>query len=632
MKLNSEQARAVETIDGPVLVLSGAGTGKTRLLVERAASLIKSRRAKSAQVLNITFTTKAAGELRTRLVERLGVEDRALSAGTFHSIAFSLLRDRPAVAGLRSGFEVADDRAVRRLLQQLVDDRHKEVVARFPSLVEEDGELPDDLPAALAGVLSRFKSRGLEPSRLTLGRDPDDLERAAAWIYQAYQDALAAENLADFGDLLLWPTMAMEADENLRRRWARRWRYLQVDEFQDTNPIQLRFLKMLSAGHQNICCVGDDDQAIHGWAGAEVTCILDFERHFPAAAVIRLETNYRSTPTILEAANALIAGNATRRGKTLRPGRSGTGAGAKIRVVETPHPQVEAQWVAAQIAAANPQEPGAVFVLYRAHWQSRLVEDALLERGIPYRIASGRSFYERAVVRDGIAYLRLLGDGEDAEALERISARPPRGLGSASLRRIAEAGGLGEAASADLPRSAQEGVAQLVAALAEARAVEGDTAAHLEALLEASGYLRWRWEQEEDEDWRADLDELMRALGDAGSPEALIGRADSAGQTDDEGAPVVLMTLHASKGLEAPRVFAVNWAAGLFPSEQAELEGGEAIAAERRLAYVGLTRAREELTVTWSREPGLFVGELPPTLVAGIRLVRRGGRLREERS
>ncbi|MGH7067573.1 MAG: ATP-dependent helicase, partial [Acetobacteraceae bacterium] len=424
-RLNPEQRRAVETLDGPLLVLAGAGTGKTRVLTTRFAHILLQGRAAPWQILAVTFTNKAAREMRERVAAMLGQPVEGLWLGTFHALAARMLRRHAELVRLKPDFSILDTDDQLRLLKPLMQRAGLDL-QRFP-------------PPVLLSLIQRWKDRGLTPDRISPAEDTDFAAGRARSLYAAYQERLAEVNAADFGDLLLHTTELLRQEPDVLARYQRAWRYILVDEYQDTNLVQYLWLRLLAQAHRNICCVGDDDQSIYSWRGAEVENILRFEQDFPGATVVRLEANYRSTAPILAAAAALIAHNAGRLGKTLRAGRDAPG-GEKVAVIGLEDSEAEARMVGRRIEALRGEGHALseVAILVRAGFQTRAFEERLIAYGIPYRIVGGPRFYERAEIRDAIAYLRAaLRPGDDL-AFERILNVPKRGLGEAFVRRLHE--------------------------------------------------------------------------------------------------------------------------------------------------------------------------------------------------
>ncbi|HET7880102.1 MAG TPA: UvrD-helicase domain-containing protein [Acetobacteraceae bacterium] len=624
--LNREQREAVETVEGPLLVLAGAGTGKTRVLTTRFAHILLTRRAFPGQILAVTFTNKAAREMRERVGAILGRPVEGLWLGTFHALCARMLRRYAEQVGLTPRFTILDSDDQIRLLKQVMDAERVDI-KRWP-------------PQALMVLIQRWKDRGLTPARVTPQEDSDFAGGGARSLYAAYQARLRALNAADFGDLLLHMTELMREQPDILAQFHRMFRYILVDEYQDTNLVQYLWLRLLAQGHRNICCVGDDDQSIYSWRGAEVENILRFERDFPGSRIVRLEANYRSTAPILAAASGLIAHNQGRLGKTLRPGRDDA-AGEQVVVVGLWDSDEEARMVGSRIEALRREGESLqeIAILVRAGFQTRAFEERLLTIGLPYRVIGGLRFYERQEIRDAVAYMRLLNQPADDLAFERIVNVPRRGIGEAALRTIHD-------------RARAEGVPLMAAAarLVEAGGFRGRVREQLDALLRS--FARWRslldtdghvvtvatlldesgytdmWQRDRSPDAPGRLEnlkELVRALADfetlAGFLDhvALVMENDEANTSDQ----VNLMTLHGAKGLEFDTVFLPGWEEGLFPNQRAMDEGGvKALEEERRLAYVGLTRARRRAIVShaanrriyasWqSSIPSRFIEELP---------------------
>jgi DNA helicase-2/ATP-dependent DNA helicase PcrA len=625
-RLNAEQREAVETVDGPLLVLAGAGTGKTRVLTTRFAHILLTRRAYPNQVLAVTFTNKAAREMRERVSAILGQPVEGLWLGTFHALCARMLRRHAEHVGLKSNFSILDADDQLRLLKQVME--------------AERIDTKRWAPPALMGVIQRWKDRGVPPERVTAAEDSDFAAGRARPLYAAYQARLRALNATDFGDLLLHMTELLRGQADILAQYHRMFRYILVDEYQDTNLVQYYWLRLLAQGHRNICCVGDDDQSIYSWRGAEVENILRFEHDFPGAKIVRLEANYRSTAPILAAAAGLIAHNEGRLGKTLRPGRQDA-SGDRVAVVGLWDSDEEARMVGDRIENLRRDgEPLAeMAILVRAGFQTRAFEERLITLGVPYRVIGGVRFYERQEVRDAIAYMRLVMQPADDLAFERIVNVPRRGLGDAALR------SMHEVARADgVPLT--EAAARLVAG----GALRGRAKEQLDALLR--GFVRWRAMLEKDahvvtvatmldesgytDMWQQDkspeapgrlenLKELVRALADFETLSGFLDHVSLVMENDEsaEGDRVSMMTLHAAKGLEFDTVFLPGWEEGLFPNQRALDESGvKALEEERRLAYVGLTRARRRAIVShaanrriyanWqSSIPSRFIEELP---------------------
>jgi DNA helicase-2/ATP-dependent DNA helicase PcrA len=622
--LNPPQRQAVETLDGAVLVLAGAGTGKTRALTARLAHILTLRRAFPSQLLAVTFTNKAAREMRDRLERLIGDGVDGLWLGTFHSLAARILRRHAEAVGLKSNFTILDTddqiRLVKQILQaENIDDR------RWP-------------PRAVLGAIERWKDRGLTPAKVDPGEAGDFAAGRMAQIYRLYQERLIALNAADFGDLLLHNLTIFLENSVILADWQRKFRYLLVDEYQDTNVAQYLWLRLLAQQHKNICCVGDDDQSIYGWRGAEVGNILKFEQDFPGAVVIRLEQNYRSTPEILAAAGHLIAHNRGRLGKTLwTEGASGD----KVVLKGVWDSEEEARWVADEVEAAQRRgtKLAQIAVLMRAGFQTREFEERFINLGIPYRVIGGPRFYERQEIRDALAYFRLMNQSEDDLAFERIVNVPRRGIGTATLQQLHA---LGRSAQISLTEATRRLVAsdELKAAARKSLGIFlrdfdrwRDQAAKLphaelaQILLDESGYTAM-WQADKSPEAPGRLENLRELVVAMAEFDTLAGFLDHVSlvmdnAADAQGDQVSLMTLHAAKGLEFDIVFLPGWEEGLFPHQRALDESGQAgLEEERRLAYVGLTRARRRVLVSYAANrrmygqwqsalPSRFVGELP---------------------
>jgi ATP-dependent DNA helicase UvrD/PcrA len=632
-RLNAEQRAAVETLDGPLLVLAGAGTGKTRVLTTRFAHILVLGRAAPGQVLAVTFTNKAAREMRERVSAILGRPAEGLWLGTFHALCARMLRRHAEYVGLRSGFTILDADDQLRLLKQVMEVAGTDT-RRWP-------------PAGLMSAIQHWKDRGLTPARVTEAEDTDFAAGRARALYAAYQERLRGLNAVDFGDLLLHMAEILRTQPEVLAQYHRAFRYILVDEYQDTNVAQYLWLRLLAQEHRNICCVGDDDQSIYSWRGAEVENILRFEKDFPGARVIRLEANYRSTAPILAAASALIGHNQGRLGKTLRPGRN-EAAGEKVQVVGLWDSDEEARMVGDRIEAlrrgGHPLAEMAILV--RAGFQTRAFEERLMTLGLPYRVIGGLRFYERQEIRDAIAYMRVLAQPADALAFERIVNVPRRGVGEAALRLLHETArqhgvALAEAAARLVAEGRFKGkvrdsMADLLRGFARWRAMLG-TDGHLVTLatmLDESGYTEmWQKDKSPEAPGRLEnLKELIRALSDF---ETLAGFLDHVAlvmenEESAEGDRVSLMTLHGAKGLEFDTVFLPGWEEGLFPNQRALDEtGAKGLEEERRLAYVGLTRARQRAILShaanrrvysnWqSSIPSRFIDELPDAEVERV--------------
>lgn len=651
--LNPAQRDAVESLEGPVLMLAGAGTGKTKALTTRIVHLLSTGAARTNEILAVTFTNKAAREMKERVGRMLGQPAEGMPwLGTFHSICVKLLRRHAELAGLKSNFTILDTDDQIRLLKQLIqaagiDDK------RWPARM-------------LAGIIDDWKNRALTPEKVPAG-DAAAYNHRGSEFYAQYQARLKELNAVDFGDLLLHMVVIFQENPDLLAQYHRWFRYVLVDEYQDTNVAQYLWLRLLAGGHKNICCVGDDDQSIYGWRGAEVGNILRFEKDFPGAKVIRLEQNYRSTAHILAAASGVIRGNADRLGKELWTDAPG---GEKVRLIGHWDGEEEARWVGEEIEAMqrgtrglDPIDLNKMAILVRASHQMRAFEDRFLTIGLPYRVIGGPRFYERLEIRDAMAYFRTVVSPEDDLAFERIVNTPKRGLGDKAqqtIQTVARANGVslvegaaiavqdglikGKGGAAlrrlveDLARWRQ--LMQPVRIVEENDEVIDSEAAELplatpdmthmelaEVILDESGYTTmWQNDKNPDSPGRLEnLKELVKALENFENLQGFLEHVSLVMDNDkqDSEQKVSIMTLHAAKGLEFPAVFLPGWEDGLFPSQRSMDESGlKGLEEERRLAYVGITRAEEVCTISFagnrrvfgqwqSQLPSRFIDELP---------------------
>ena len=624
--LNPEQREAVEAIDGPVLVLAGAGTGKTRVLTTRLAHILSTGKARPWEILAVTFTNKAAREMKERVGRLIGEAVEGVPwLGTFHSISAQILRRHAELVELKSSFTILDTDDQLRLIKQI--------------LQAEGIDEKRWTPRHLASLIDGWKNRGLTPDRLDEEQNWAFAEGRGKHLYQLYQQRLLTLNCCDFGDLLLHTLTILQQHPDVLKEYHRKFRYLLVDEYQDTNVAQYLWLRLLAQGSNNLCCVGDDDQSIYGWRGAEVDNILRFEKDFPGAHVVRLERNYRSTEHILAAASGLIAANRSRLGKTLWTDDSG---GEKVVVRGLWDGDAEARYIAEEIEnwVSKGKPYSDIAVLVRASWQMRAFEDRFIMLGLPYKVIGGPRFFERAEIRDAHAYLRLIRSPEDDLAFERIINTPKRGIGDTSVQKIAmTARAMGasmtEAARVMVTTDEIRGKARtslnlflrdLDRWMEQAATMRHDELA--EIVLDESGYTAmWREDKTPQAAGRLDnLKELIRSMGEFDTLEsylehvALVTDLDRAGDDDE----VSVMTLHAAKGLEFPLVFLPGWEETVFPSQRAIDEGGtRSLEEERRLAYVGITRARERAMISFTANrmiygrwqaviPSRFIDEMPP--------------------
>ncbi len=622
--LNPEQRAAVEATEGPVLVLAGAGTGKTRVLTTRLAHILTAGKARPWELLAVTFTNKAAREMRHRITDMIGPSAEGLRwLGTFHSVAAQILRRHAELVGLKSSYTIIDTDDQERLIKQL--------------LGAENIDPKRWTPKHLAGLIDHWKNRGWTPEALPAAEGAHFANNRGAALYALYQERLRILNACDFGDLLLHNLTIFTRHPDVLEDYHRRFRYILVDEYQDTNVAQYLWLRLLAQGRRNLCCVGDDDQSIYGWRGAEVDNILRFERDFPGATVIRLERNYRSTEHILAAASGLITANKGRLGKTLWTEARG---GQKVQVRGVWDGEAESRLVAEEIERwRKTRRYQEVAILVRASFQMRAFEERFVLLQIPYTVVGGPRFFERAEIRDAHAYLRLVQSPDDDLAFERIVNTPRRGIGDATVQKlltVARSQGLSVMAAArdvilsdELPARARTALSNFLRDLdrwrGQAAAVQH--ARLTETILEESGYIdALRLDKGPTSQTRLEnLKELVQSMSAFDSLEAYLEHVSLVADLD-RGAgddAVQIMTLHSAKGLEFPLVFLPGWEEGVFPSQRSVDEHGErGLEEERRLAYVGLTRAREEARISFaanrqvygrwtSQLPSRFVDELP---------------------
>ncbi len=633
--LNPEQHEAATTLDGPLLVLAGAGTGKTRVLTTRIAHILTTRRAYPSQILAVTFTNKAAREMKTRVGQLIGgVAEGMPWLGTFHSIGAKVIRRHAELVGLKSDFTILDTDDQIRLLKQVlaaenIDDK------RWPA-------------RQLAWLIDNWKNRGQTPKNVTSGDGFSFANGHGVKLYKLYQSRLKALNAVDFGDLLLEMIRLFQENPDILADYQERFKYTLVDEYQDTNVAQYLWLRLLAQPKtgtdgetvpKNICCVGDDDQSIYGWRGAEVENILRFDQDFPGAKIIRLERNYRSTSHILQAASHLITHNEGRLGKNLH---SVGDDGERVAVRHVWDGEEEARAVGEDIEQLQRQQHNLdeIAILVRASFQMREFEDRFAKLGLPYRVIGGPRFYERKEIRDALAYLKVIASPANDLAFERIFNMPRRGLGDATLKTVhalarANAMPLFEAArilvdTEELTTRARNALGNLMASFARWQTLM-DTATHTELaeiVLDESGYTEmWKKDRAADAPGRLEnLKELVRSMADFENLTGFLEHISlvmDAQENGDEAEKVNLMTLHAAKGLEFDTVFLPGWEEGVFPHQRTLDESGRAgLEEERRLAYVGLTRARllakisfahnRRIHALWqSSVPSRFLDELP---------------------
>ena len=625
--LNPEQRTAVDALDGPVLVLAGAGTGKTRVLTTRIAHILCSGRARGSQILAVTFTNKAAREMKDRVGVLVGGAVEGMPwLGTFHAIGVKILRRHGELVGLKSTFTILDTDDQIRLIKQVIEGANLDK-DRWPG-------------RQLAAIIDGWKNRGLTPEKVPRGEAFSFAEGRGVELYAAYQRRLKELNAVDFGDLLIEVLRLFQENPDVLAEYRSRFRYLLVDEYQDTNVAQYLWLRLLAGGSDrpNICCVGDDDQSIYGWRGAEVDNILRFEKDFPGAVVIRLERNYRSTGHILAAASGLIAHNKGRLGKTLF---TDDAMGERVAVSGVWDDEQEARQVSDDIEALHKagMRYDEMAILVRASFQMRAFEDRFVTLGLPYRVIGGPRFYERQEIKDAIAYLEITVNPDNDLKFERIMNVPKRGLGDITLRRISELARarqspLYQAAreiieTEELPGKARKSLADLIASFERWRAgIDGMKHTEIaELILDESGYTQmWQNDRSPQAHSRLEnLKELIRFMHEFETLQAFLEHVSLVMDADTTGGEdrVSLMTLHAAKGLEFDVVFLPGWEEGLFPHQRSLDESGQSgLEEERRLAYVGLTRAKRVAKVSFTQNrrnrglwqaaaPSRFVDELP---------------------
>ena len=629
--LNPAQRAAVLATDGPVLMLAGAGTGKTKALTARIVHLMRMGHARPNEILAVTFTNKAAREMKLRVGRMLGdVAEGMPWMGTFHSLSVKILRRHAELVGLKPNFTILDTDDQLRLLKQLI------VAAQI-----DEKRWPARM---LLNMIDGWKNRALTPDRVPSSEAGGNNNRGSE-LYAAYQDRLRTLNATDFGDLLLYCVTIFQQHPDVLGQYQRWFKYILVDEYQDTNVCQYLWLRLLAQAHKNICCVGDDDQSIYGWRGAEVGNILRFEKDFPGAHVVKLEQNYRSTAHILAAASGVISANKGRLGKTLWTAGE---PGEKVRLIGHWDGEEEARWIGEEIEALQRGTRGMDSVgldhqaiLVRASHQMRAFEDRFLTIGLPYRVIGGPRFYERLEIRDAMAYFRMAVSPDDDLAFERVVNTPKRGLGDKAqgdIQRLARGAGVSlldgarEAVASGAIRGAGLGhLRQFVEGVdrwhAATRVPDYNHVALAEVILDESGYTgMWQNDKTPEGPGRLDnLKELVKALEQFDNLQGFLEHVSLImdNETEEASEKVSIMTLHAAKGLEFPVVFLPGWEDGLFPSQRSMDESGlKGVEEERRLAYVGITRAERLCTLSFasnrrvygqwqSQLPSRFIDELP---------------------
>jgi DNA helicase-2/ATP-dependent DNA helicase PcrA len=630
--LNPTQLDAVKHTEGPLLILAGAGSGKTRVLTHRIAYILDQGLATPEEILAITFTNKAAGEMKDRVALLVGPDSRKMWVSTFHAFCARILRVHAEKLGYKREFTIYDQADQVRLVKRCIVELSKDP-KRFN-------------PRSFAAQISAAKNVLMTPDDYLRSTEGYIAENVAE-VYDLYQTRLYENNAMDFDDLMMQTVALLEIFPGIRERYQTRFKYIHVDEYQDTNHAQYRLVNILAAVHRNLCVVGDDDQSVYSWRGADIRNILDFERDYPEAEVVKLEQNYRSTQTILDAANAVVANNASRKPKELWTAGP---QGERIRVFTAVDEYAEARFVVSEIERLldSGASPRNIAIFYRTNAQSRALEDVLVREGVPYQVVGGVRFYERAEIRDAMAFLAVISNPRDTGALERIINVPKRGLGSTSVARLQDHArrngvslyeALAEADAADLTGAAKKSC-RAVYNLFEGWRVaarEVPPAELIGAVLDESGY-RAELEAEntvEAESRLENLEELINAAKEYErfEPEpslegflqeqALYSEQDA---LNTEGGQVALMTLHNAKGLEFDHVFVVGMEEGTFPHARSLDE--QNLEEERRLCYVGITRAKQTLTLSYAKlrsnwgereyqMPSRFLSEIPAALKAG---------------
>ncbi len=609
--LNLPQQEAVETTEGPVLVLAGAGTGKTKVLTSRIAYIIENNFAYPSQILAVTFTNKAAREMQERVNNLIPSE--GLYIGTFHSIATRILRSHIHLLdnGMDRNFTIINQDDQIKLVKNIATQINIDI-KKYP-------------PKLIYSIISKWKDQGIKPDQINDSDVTNYEGRIAKDVYFQYQKQLQDSNVADFGDLLLYCNQILINNPEILEYYQDKFKYILIDEYQDTNSVQYIWARMLASKHKNICCVGDDDQSIYSWRGAEVKNILRFEHDFPSAKIIKLEQNYRYSSYILKAASCVISHNKNRHAKNLWTQREKE---EKIKIVACSNEKEEARFVGSTVTnflKSNKYLVNQIAILVRAGFQTRAFEEVFISNALPYQIIGGLRFYERMEIRDLLAYIRLSVNKNDNIAFERIINVPKRSIGDVTLKKIKNKA-LENGISAfnalemmlkelEFKGKVQESLAHFVALINKAFDGYKDQKPYdvTKRILEESGYLQSLKEEKNDES-RArieNINEMLRAIGDSGSINDFIEHAslvmDNEVLESDFGGTVKIMTLHAAKGLEFDLVFLPGWEEGIFPHQKAILEQGiKGLEEERRIAYVGITRAKKELFITYADSRRVF--------------------------
>lgn len=627
LQLNEAQKQAVLNTQGPLLVLAGAGTGKTKVLTTRIMHIMSQSLARPSQILAVTFTNKAAAEMKERINNI--VDCSGIWLGTFHSLAARILRYHADHFGLTPNFTIVNNDDQTRLIKSIMESMHFNTSQTKPKLI--------------AHIISAWKDRGVTPEKITNSDIKNEKQSIASSIYETYQKQLLNSNCVDFGDLTLYNNRLFMEKPEILSHYQNIFKYILVDEYQDTNAAQYLWIRMLASHHRNICCVGDDDQSIYSWRGAEVANILRFDKDFKDAKIIRLEQNYRSTTPILVAASSVIKRNRVRHGKQLWTDKEG---GNKINIIECYNDKEEARYITKEIEnkiKAGQFRPSQIAILIRASFQTRTFEECFNANTIAYKIVGGFKFYERMEIRDALAYLRVALNHNDNLALERIINTPKRAIGNSTLQAIknyAQEYSIGiftaieEMIKKSLFKPKMHSTLQHMTELFSRWNTKINSEKPYDAaknILEESGYINM-WKQEKSEEGRTrveNLHELLRAIAEFDSIEEYIQHASLVMENDADASTeqVNIITLHGAKGLEFEAVYLPGWEEGIFPHQKTLQEEGEkGLEEERRIAYVGITRAKSELTISYAKTrriynefinsaPSRFISEIPESII-----------------
>ena len=610
--LNPEQNQAVQALDGPTMVVAGAGTGKTRVLTRRISHLIASGRAQPGEIMGVTFTNKAAQEMRERVSELAGAAAQDITLGTFHAIALTMLRRHAHAAGLPGpAFSILDDDDQRTVLETVL--RTLDVRPDSPS---DGARERGRLVRRLHKRISAFKDEGLTPDQARVHFVPSHPDEArAVEVYAAYQDALASRNACDFSDLILHVVTLFDTRPDIRAQETARWRYLLVDEFQDTNPLQYRWLTQLAESHRNLCVVGDIDQAVYEWRSARPDIMLNFADDWPGTNTIVLQANYRSTQPILDVSNAVVADNPRPAPKVLNSGRAGKPVRCEVHISDTEEARALAEEISRRID--HGEAPDEIAILLRSARPMPVFERALHSRSIPYTVVGGQKFHQREEIKDALCWLRLALDPRHELAFRRVANKPARSVGDRSIQRVIDdlygdpATTLPEAcrrtaaaARQGKTRKGLEALADTLAVLPDILAGSPDAGVAIDRILDRVGYRAWRRDVLEDEHWREREEALAGLVDDAGraaGAEAYLQNAQLMAAADEapDTARVRISTIHAAKGLEFEVVYTPALEEGVLPNAAA-LREDYGLREERRIAHVAWTRAKRELVVTWS--------------------------------